>query len=86
MTSAGLQPRTLKCPADICCKKAQSALMQHNAAANQNVVEAVGQVAEECGVSRAEIALAWLYRNPVVAASIVAATVGNNIVVPVASK
>ncbi|GBF74418.1 NADP-dependent aryl-alcohol dehydrogenase [Paenibacillus sp. 598K] len=44
------------------------------AAADHNIVEAVGQVAEERGVSRAEIALAWLYRNPVVAAPIVGAT------------
>ena len=40
------------------------------AAADQKIVEAVGKVSEERGVSRALIALAWLYRNPVVAAPI----------------
>ncbi len=43
------------------------------AAADQKIVEAIGKVAEERGVSRAEISLAWLYRNPVVAAPIVGA-------------
>lgn len=43
------------------------------AAADQKIVEAVGKVSEERGVSRALIALAWLYRNPVVAAPIVGA-------------
>lgn len=43
------------------------------AAADQKSVEAIGIVAEERGVSRAEISLAWLYRNPVVAAPIVGA-------------
>ncbi|MCW6533776.1 aldo/keto reductase [Sphingomonas lycopersici] len=35
------------------------------------IIEAVGAIAEERGVSRAMIALAWLRRNPVVAAPIV---------------
>ncbi len=42
-------------------------------ASDQNIVEAVGAVAAERGVSRAQIALAWLRRNPVVAAPIVGA-------------
>ena len=37
------------------------------------IIEAVGAIAAERGVSRAEIALAWLRRNPVVAAPIVGA-------------
>lgn len=41
------------------------------AAADQKIVEAISKVAEERGVSRAEISLAWLYRNPVVAAPII---------------
>ncbi len=44
------------------------------AAADQNIVEAIGKVAGEHGVSRTEISLAWLYRNPVVAAPIVGTT------------
>jgi aryl-alcohol dehydrogenase-like predicted oxidoreductase len=43
------------------------------AAADQRIVEAIGAVAKERGVSRAEISLAWLHRNPVVAAPIVGA-------------
>ena len=33
----------------------------------------IGKVAAERGVSRAQISLAWLYRNPVVAAPIIGA-------------
>ncbi|MEJ0065796.1 MAG: aldo/keto reductase [Caulobacteraceae bacterium] len=44
-----------------------------NAASDAAIVEAVGAVAAERGVSRAQIALAWLRRNPVVAAPIVGA-------------
>ena len=40
---------------------------------DRRIVEAVGAVAAERGVSRARIALAWLRRNPVVAAPIVGA-------------
>ncbi len=40
---------------------------------DQAIVEAVGAVAAERGVSRAQVALAWLRRNPVVAAPIVGA-------------
>jgi aryl-alcohol dehydrogenase-like predicted oxidoreductase len=40
---------------------------------DQKIVEAVGEVATERGVSRAQIALAWLRRDPVVAALIVGA-------------
>jgi Predicted oxidoreductases (related to aryl-alcohol dehydrogenases) len=43
------------------------------AAADEKIVEAIGRVAAERGVSRAEISLAWLYRNPVVAAPIIGA-------------
>jgi aryl-alcohol dehydrogenase (NADP+) len=38
------------------------------------IVERVAEVAAERGVSRAQIALAWLLRNPVVTAPIVGAT------------
>jgi 1-deoxyxylulose-5-phosphate synthase len=41
------------------------------AESDQKIVEAVGAVAAERGVSQAQIALAWLRRNPVVAAPIV---------------
>ena len=40
---------------------------------DRSIVEAVGAVAEERGVSQALVALAWLRRNPVVAAPIVGA-------------
>ena len=40
---------------------------------DQTIVEVVGAVAAERGVSQAKIALAWLRRNPVVAAPIVGA-------------
>ena len=40
---------------------------------DQKIVDAVGAVAAERGVSRAQIALAWLRRNPVVAAPIIGA-------------
>ncbi len=43
------------------------------AASDRAIVEAVGAVAAERGVSQAEIALAWLRRNPVVAAPLVGA-------------
>jgi aryl-alcohol dehydrogenase (NADP+) len=38
------------------------------------IVERVAELAASCGVSRAQIALAWLLRNPVVAAPIVGVT------------
>jgi 1-deoxyxylulose-5-phosphate synthase len=41
------------------------------AESDRKIVEAVGAVAAERGVSQAQIALAWLRRNPVVAAPIV---------------
>ncbi|WP_315111884.1 aldo/keto reductase [Clostridium intestinale] len=43
------------------------------AVADEKIVESIGKVAQDRGVSRAEISLAWLYRNPVVAAPIVGA-------------
>lgn len=42
-------------------------------ASNRAIVDAVGQVAEAHGVSRAQIALAWLRRQPVVTAPLVGA-------------
>ncbi|MEV7449837.1 aldo/keto reductase [Streptomyces nigra] len=42
-------------------------------ASNQAIIDAVGQVAEAHGVSRAQIALAWLRRQPVVTAPLVGA-------------
>jgi 1-deoxyxylulose-5-phosphate synthase len=48
-------------------------LTEATAASDREIVEAVGAVAAERGVSRAQIALAWLRRNPVVAAPIVGA-------------
>jgi aryl-alcohol dehydrogenase-like predicted oxidoreductase len=42
-------------------------------ASNRAIVDAVGQVADAHGVSRAQIALAWLRRQPVVTAPLVGA-------------
>jgi 1-deoxyxylulose-5-phosphate synthase len=46
---------------------------QATAESDQEIIDAVGAVAAERGVSRAQIALAWLRRHPVVAAPIVGA-------------
>ncbi|HTK64136.1 MAG TPA: aldo/keto reductase [Pseudonocardia sp.] len=43
------------------------------AASNRAIGEAVGRIAEARGVSRAQIALAWLHRQPVVTAPLVGA-------------
>jgi aryl-alcohol dehydrogenase-like predicted oxidoreductase len=49
------------------------------------IIEAVGRTAEAHGVSRAQIALAWLRRNPVVAAPLVGASTTTQIDDAVAS-
>jgi aryl-alcohol dehydrogenase (NADP+) len=43
-------------------------------ASDRVIVEAVASIAAAHGVSRAQVALAWLLRNPVVSAPIVGAT------------
>ena len=50
-----------------------AARYEPTAESDQHIVAAVGAVAAERGVSHAQVALAWLYRNPVVAAPIVGA-------------
>lgn len=45
-----------------------------SAEADAQILDAVGQVADELGVTRAQVALAWVLRNPVVTAPIVGAT------------
>jgi len=52
---------------------AAAKLYEATAAADRQIIEAIGQVAEERNVSQAVISLAWIYRNPVVAAPIVGA-------------
>ncbi|QFR31911.1 aldo/keto reductase [Ancylobacter sp. TS-1] len=47
---------------------------QLTAEGDEAIVDAVGQIAEGRGVSRAQIALAWLRRNPVVVAPLVGAS------------
>jgi aryl-alcohol dehydrogenase-like predicted oxidoreductase len=42
-------------------------------ASNHAIIDAVGQVADAHGVSRAQVALAWLRRQPVVTAPLVGA-------------
>ncbi|OMH27581.1 alcohol dehydrogenase [Tersicoccus phoenicis] len=46
---------------------------------DRSIVETVGVVADRHGVSRAQIALAWVLRNPVVTAPIVGATTGQHL-------
>ncbi len=48
--------------------------LPHTADADRRVVEALGQVARERGVARAQIALAWVMRSQAVTAPIVGAT------------
>lgn len=48
-------------------------LAEATTASDRQIVDAVEQVAKERGVSQAQIALAWLRRNPVVASPIVGA-------------
>lgn len=43
------------------------------AEADEKIVDAIGFVAQQRGISRAEVSLAWLYRNPTVAAPIIGA-------------
>ncbi len=49
-------------------------MLYTNADRDRSTVEAVGAVAEARGATRAQIALAWLRRNPVVAAPLVGAS------------
>ncbi len=49
-------------------------MLYTNADSDRSTVEAVGAVAEARGVTRAQIALAWLRRSPVVAAPLVGAS------------
>jgi 1-deoxyxylulose-5-phosphate synthase len=47
-------------------------------AANRAIIDAVGAIAHDRGVSRAVVALAWLHRHPVVTAPLVGAgTIGH---------
>ena len=54
-------------------------------AANQPIAEAVQRVAEVRGVPMAQVALAWVLRNPVVAAPIVGATKAHHLADAVAA-
>src|SRR5260370_27192913 len=49
-------------------------MLYTNEASDSAIIEAVAAVARTRGVSRAQIALAWLRKNPVVAAPIVGAS------------
>jgi aryl-alcohol dehydrogenase-like predicted oxidoreductase len=51
----------------------QSYANHTNDESDQKIVEAVGAVAVERNISQAQIAFAWLHRNPVIAAPIVGA-------------
>ena len=46
----------------------------YNEPSDQAIVEAVASVAEARGVSRAQVAMAWVLRNPVVTSPIIGAT------------
>jgi aryl-alcohol dehydrogenase-like predicted oxidoreductase len=56
-----------------------------DAASDRRIVDEVGAVAQERRVSRAQVALAWLRRNPVVAAPLVGARTTGQIDEAVAS-
>jgi aryl-alcohol dehydrogenase-like predicted oxidoreductase len=56
-----------------------------NETSDRLIIEAVGEIAEARGVSRAQIALAWLRQNPVVAAPLVGARTPSHISDAVAS-
>ena len=60
-------------------------LLYSQETSDRAIVDAVGAVAEARGVSRAQIALAWLRRNPVVVAPLVGATKPSHITDAVAS-
>ncbi|HEY4042346.1 MAG TPA: aldo/keto reductase, partial [Rhodopila sp.] len=60
-------------------------LLYTNEASDRAIVEAVAEVAKARGVSRAQVALAWLRRNPVVAAPIIGASKTSHIDDAVAS-
>jgi 1-deoxyxylulose-5-phosphate synthase len=49
-------------------------MLYTNEASDRAIVEAVGDVARARGVTRAQIALAWLRRNPVVVAPLLGAS------------
>jgi aryl-alcohol dehydrogenase-like predicted oxidoreductase len=48
-------------------------MLYTNTDSDRQIIDEVGDVAEACGVTRAQVALAWLRRNPVVAAPVVGA-------------
>lgn len=48
-------------------------LYKANADSDRQIIDEVGAIAEARGVARAQVALAWLRRNPVVAAPLVGA-------------
>jgi 1-deoxyxylulose-5-phosphate synthase len=48
-------------------------MLYQSEASDRAIVDAVGEIASQRGVSRAQVALAWLRRNPVVVAPIVGA-------------
>lgn len=58
---------------------AAAQLYELTAAADEKIIGAIGAVAKERGVSQAVISLAWIYRNPVVAAPIVGALKASHI-------
>ena len=60
-------------------------MLYTNEASDRAIIDAVAAVAQLRGVSRAQIALAWLRRNPVVVAPIVGASKASHIDDAVAS-
>jgi aryl-alcohol dehydrogenase-like predicted oxidoreductase len=60
-------------------------MLYTNEASDRDVVEAVTEVAKARGANRAQIALAWLRRNPVVVAPIIGASKTSHIDDAVAS-
>lgn len=53
--------------------------------ADRAIVENVGVVSERCGLTRAQVALAWVLHNPLVSSPIVGATRGQHLVDAIAA-
>jgi aryl-alcohol dehydrogenase-like predicted oxidoreductase len=60
-------------------------LLYTQADSDRAIVEALGEIAEDHAVSRAQVALAWLHSKPVVTAPIVGSTKAGHLVDAVAS-
>ncbi len=71
----GRLTRPADAPSDATTREATEAMSpSYYDGAERAILDAVGDIAEARGVSRAQVALAWVARNPVVTAPIIGAT------------